>query len=190
MAAHLGGMFNNCPFCRTPPPADEASELAMVHQRVGKGDAEAMSFLGEKYFHGLLGLTKDVPRAIELWTKAAELGSLDAHYYRGAVLYYTGGGVENNKPRGIRHWQQAAIQGHAVSRRHLGVAEDDNGNHQLALQHFMISAKIGYEDSLNNVKDMFKDGRATKAQYAEALLGYRDAVEEMKSPQREDAKRL
>ena len=34
----------------------------------------------------------------------------------------------------------------------------------------------------------FKKGQATKAQYAEALLGYRDAVEEMKSPQREEAK--
>ena len=35
-------------------------------------------------------------------------------------------------------------------------------------------------------------GEATKAQYAEALRGYGDAVEEiqMKSPQREEAKRL
>ena len=30
----------------------------------------------------------------------------------------------------------------------------------------------------------YKDGHATKAQYAEALLGYRDAVEEMESSQR------
>ena len=54
----------------------------------------------------------------------------------------------------------------------------------------MISAKMGYEMSLNSIKKRFKEGHATKAQYAEALLGYRDAVEEMKSPQREEAKRL
>ena len=55
----------------------------------------------------------------------------------------------------------------------------------------MISAKMGNEKSLNSIKTVFKGGRATKAQYAEALLGYRDAVlEEMKSPQREEAKRL
>ena len=71
----------------------------MVHQRVGKGDAEAMSFLGEKYFHGLLGLTKDVPRAIELWTQAAELGSLDAHSNLGDS-YYNGDGVEEDVPKG------------------------------------------------------------------------------------------
>ena len=54
----------------------------------------------------------------------------------------------------------------------------------------MISAKMGNEKSLNRIKEMFKEGHATKAQYAEALLEYRDAVEEMKSPQREEAKIL
>ena len=33
-------------------------------------------------------------------------------------------------------------------------------------------------------------GNATKAQYAEALRGYQQAVEEMKSPRREEAKRI
>ena len=54
----------------------------------------------------------------------------------------------------------------------------------------MISAKMGDESSLNFIKKRFMDGNATKAQYAEALRGYGDAVEEMKSHQREEAKRL
>ncbi|EJK47201.1 hypothetical protein THAOC_34100 [Thalassiosira oceanica] len=49
---------------------------------------------------------------------------------------------------------------------------------------------MGDELSLNCIKEMFMGGLATKEQYTEALMGYRDAVEEMKSPQREDAKRL
>ena len=104
--------------------------------------------------------------------------------------YYTGDGVEDNKPRGIHHWQEAAMKGHAQSRHNLGFAEHENGNYKLAVQHLMISAKMGLEDSLNDIKEMFKEGHATKAQYAEALMGYRDAVEETKSPQREGAKRL
>ena len=82
------------------------------------------------------------------------------------------------------------MKGHALSRHDLGADEFERGNDQLAVQHWMISAKMGFESSLNEIKDMFKDGDATKAQYAEALLGYRDALEEMKSPQREEAKRL
>ncbi|EJK71561.1 hypothetical protein THAOC_06983 [Thalassiosira oceanica] len=189
MAARRRGMNDRCPFCRTPIPEDDAPMLAMIRKRVDKGDAEAITLLGEHYYYGDLGLTKDVPRAIELWTEAAELGSIYAHYHLGH-MYCTGNGVEEDKPRGIHHWQQAAIKGDVESRHNLGLAEYENGNYGHAVQHWMISAKMGYEQSLNNIKVMFKEGQATKAIYAGALLGYRDAVEEMKSPQREDAKRL
>ncbi|EJK43697.1 hypothetical protein THAOC_37832, partial [Thalassiosira oceanica] len=100
-------------------------------------------------------------------------------------------GVKQDKPRGIRHFQQAAMKGHVPSRNNLGIVEHENGNHQFIVQHLMISAKMGYENSLSAIKEMFKEGLATKAQqYAKAFQGYRDAVEEMKSPLREEAKIL
>ncbi|EJK77439.1 hypothetical protein THAOC_00730 [Thalassiosira oceanica] len=188
LAARRRGL-RGCPFCRTPFPSDDASKLAMVQRRVEKRDADAITLLGYKYFHGSLGLTKNVPRAIELWTEAAELGSLEAHRQLGA-MYYTGDGVKEDKPRGIQHWQKAAMKGHVSSRHNLGIAEHKNGNHQLAVQHYMISAKMGYPKSVDGMfKEGLKEGRATKEQYAEALQGYRDAMEKMKSPQREEAKK-
>ncbi|EJK44991.1 hypothetical protein THAOC_36425, partial [Thalassiosira oceanica] len=189
LAARQRGMYDRCPFCRTPRPSDDASALAMVQKRVDKGDAEAMKHLGDKHFNARLGLTKDVPRAIELWTEAAVLGSLHARQYLGNTYYY-GEGVQEDKPRGIRHWQEAALEGNVDSRYSLGVAEFNEGNYGLAVRHWMISAKFGDEDSLNAIKQMFMNGHATKAIYAEALRGYGDAVEEMKSHQREEAKRL
>ena len=173
----------------TPTTTDEASALAMIQKRADKGDAAAIAHLGHQYSNGRLGLTKDATRAIELWTEAAELGLLSAHYELGRV-YYHGDGVEEDKTMGTHHWQQAAIKGHVLSRHSLGCVEDESGNYDLAVQHLMISAKMGDQDSLNNIKSMFKGGAATKEQYAEALKGYRDALEEMKSPQREEAKRL
>ena len=181
--------MRGCPFCRTPVPTDDASALARIQKRVHKGDAEAINHLGNTYYYGELGLTQDVPRAIELWTEAAELGSLEAHGRLGLV-YYTGNGAEEDKARGINHWQQAAMQGHASSRNNIGVVEYGNKNYDLAVQHYMISAKMGYEPSLNKIKEMFMEGHATKAQYTEVLRGYQGALEEMKSPQREEAKRL
>ncbi|EJK48042.1 hypothetical protein THAOC_33194 [Thalassiosira oceanica] len=195
LAAHqrglrgMRGIGRLCEFCRTPIPHDDASTLAMVQKRVNKGDADATKSLGDKYYHGRLGLAKDDLRAIELWTEATELGSIDAHYQLG-YAYYNGDGAKEDKPRGIRHWQEAAMKGEVESRHKLGDVEYYYGNYEVAVQHYMISAKMGYETSLNDIKEMFKDGQATKAQYAEALLGYRDAVEETKSPQREEAKRL
>ncbi|EJK61330.1 hypothetical protein THAOC_18216 [Thalassiosira oceanica] len=46
----------------------------------------------------------------------------------------------------------------------------------------------GDEDSLNEIKGIFMKGHVTKAQYDEALKGYQKALEETKSPQREEAK--
>ena len=90
--------------------------------------------------------------------------------------------------RGIRHLQHGAIQGHPQSRHNLAVHEYSNGNHELAVQHWMISAKMGYERSLNKIKGMFMKGHATEAQHAEALTGYQTALDEARSPQREEAK--
>ena len=185
LAARQRGINGKCPFCRTRLPRDDASTRAMVQRRVDKGDAEAINFLADQYYFGYLGLAKDIPRAVELWREAAELGSIDAHFNLG-VAYC----VEDDKPRGIHHWQQGAMKGHVLSRHKLGFVEVKGGNYEVAVQHCMISAKMGFERSLNAIKDMFTDGQATKAQYAEALMGYRDAVEETKSPQREEAKRL
>ena len=191
LAARQQGIGNKCPFCRTTYPRDQTSALAMIQKRVEKGDAVAIEFLGNQYFYGGLGLAKDVTRAIELelLTKAAELGSVKAHNMLGLV-YCRGLGVKEDKPRGIHHWQQAAIKGHPLGRHNLGCAELKEGNYDLAVQHWMISAKMGYEVSLNEIKQMFMKGHATKAQYAEALRGHQTAVEETKSPQREEAKRL
>ncbi|EJK68998.1 hypothetical protein THAOC_09785 [Thalassiosira oceanica] len=46
----------------------------------------------------------------------------------------------------------------------------------------------GEEHSLQAIKEAFMGGIATKEQYTEALKGYQDAVEEMKSHDRDEAK--
>ena len=82
------------------------------------------------------------------------------------------------------------MKGHAHSRHNLWAIGYNKENYEVALQHLMISARVGFKTSLDCIKEMFKDGHATKAQYAEALRGYQHAVQEMKSPQREEAKTL
>ena len=52
-------------------------------------------------------------------------------------------------------------------------------DYDLALQHWMISVMSGHEYLLNAVKTSFMNGHASKADYAAALCGYQNAVEEM-----------
>ena len=109
-----------------------------------------------------------------------------AHFELGRSYYY-GDGVGQDKAKAVGHWEHAAMKGHVDSRHGLGVAEYNAGNYHLAVKHYLISAKMGDKDSLDEIKEMFTEGYATKAQYAEALKGYQDAVEETKSHQREEA---
>ena len=186
LALHRRGKGDTCAFCRTPTPKCDADTLALILKRVDAKDPAATEYLAYAYSNGSYGLLQDVPRAIELWTEAACLGDLNA-YNRLGYRYCNGEGVEQDVASGICHYQHAAIKGHSTSRHNLGYLEYRSGNHELAVRHWMISAKMGYELSLNGIKDMFMKGLATKAQYAEALRGYQDAVEETKSTQREEA---
>ncbi|EJK54163.1 hypothetical protein THAOC_26274 [Thalassiosira oceanica] len=170
LAAQQRGLNNRCPFCRTPHPSDDASKLEMIQKRVSKGDADAINYHAGQYFLGNIGLPKDVPRAVELFTEAAELGSIDARNSLGS-RYYFGEGVKEDKPRGVLLWQEAAMKGHVLARHNLGADEFNNGNCELAVQHWMISAKMGYDVSLNAIKKMFLRGQATKAHYAKHCGG-------------------
>ncbi|EJK69053.1 hypothetical protein THAOC_09730, partial [Thalassiosira oceanica] len=73
----------------TPMPKNDANALAMVQARVGKKDPVAINYLGGQYYHGELGLQKNMCKAIELWAEAVELGSIDALYNLGNAYYHT-----------------------------------------------------------------------------------------------------
>ena len=85
---------------------------------------------------------------------------------------------------------KAAMQGHVQSRNNIGCHEGDKGNHDRAVRHMLISAKMGDKGSVDSIRNMFMMGFATKEQYAEALKEYQDAVEGMKSHDRDEAKEL
>ncbi|EJK74433.1 hypothetical protein THAOC_03887 [Thalassiosira oceanica] len=150
LAACKRGM-RDCPFCRAATPGAESLCLPMIQKRFDAGDPMAIYFLGSQYRFGLLGLEKDVTRAVELYERAAELGVKVAHFNLG-LLYHKGADVEKDTAKVIRHWEAAAMRGHVKARHNFGCEEDDAGNYDLASQHWTISANMGHEGSLNNLK--------------------------------------
>ena len=169
---------------------DDEAQLERIQNRVNANDPEAIYKLGLCCRNGDHGLEKDVSRAVELFERAAELGLKVAHFDLGHTFneHTDGEGIDKDMPRALKHYELAAKQGHVAARHNLGVYEVDLGNHGLALKHWMISAKLGDEISLANIKRMYTKGLASKADYAEALRGYHEAVTEMSSPERDEAK--
>jgi hypothetical protein len=62
-----------------------------------------------------------------------------------------------------------------------------NGRVDRAMKHFIIAAKLGYDESLESVKNRYSVGDVSKDDYTGALRGHKAAIEATKSPQREAA---
>ena len=81
--------------------------------------------------------------------------------------------------------EEAAIGGHPTARFNLGVEELDNGRIARAVKHWIIAAKLGHNDALDNVKVAYKKGDVSKEDFATALRAHQSALNETKSPQRQ-----
>ena len=55
------------------------------------------------------------------------------------------------------------------------------------MKHYVIAAGCGDNESLENIKQMFMNGHAAKDDYAKALQVYQACLNEIKSPQRDEA---
>jgi TPR repeat protein len=136
----------------------------------------ALRRLGEGNYEG----------AFQCWTKAAALGNSGAHFNL-SLMYHEGEGVEKDMKMEIYHLEEAAIGGNPEARYNLGCYEGNAGGQDIAMRHFIIAAKQGYDEALECVKKGFQRGYVSKEDYATALRGHQAAVDATKSEQREEA---
>ena len=58
-----------------------------------------------------------------------------------------------------------------------------------AAKHWIIAAKLGYDDSLKGVKMLYEEGYVSKEDFAAALCGHQAAIDATTSAQRKEAAR-
>jgi tetratricopeptide (TPR) repeat protein len=178
------GLEMRCSFCREPVPKTEEveeEEEKNVMKRVKANDPAALRLKGVKCYN-----KGDYEGAFEYYTKAAELGDMDAHY-KLSGLYRHGEGVEKDEKKKKHHLEEAAIGGHHDARHNLGADEWNAGKVDKAMRHYTIAAKLGDDGALENVKNGFSLGVVSKDDYEAALRGHQAAVDAMKSEQRDAA---
>ena len=176
-----GRLQATCPFCRTTPPdTDEEADVQRM-KRIEANDPVAMSHWGRKrYTEG------DYATSIEYCKRAATLGDAEAHYHL-SIVYHNGEGVEKDEKKVLYHTEQAAIGGSPEARHNLGILEKSNGRIDRAVKHWIIAAKLGFDQSLECIKDRYKAGYVSKEDFAAALRGHHAAIKATKSSQREKA---
>eukprot|EP00984_Skeletonema_dohrnii_P016255 scaffold7175_cov70-Skeletonema_dohrnii-CCMP3373.AAC.2 len=176
-----GKIQPKCPFCRHPLPKSEEEGNRNLMKRVEVNDPAAIRHMGGKrYGEG------DYDGAFEYWTKAAGLGNAHSHYQL-SVMYREGKDIEKDEKKEVYHLEKAAIGGDIFARSNLAAFEWNNGRHDRALQHWIIAAKLGDENSVDTLKDAYRKGYVRKEDFASALRAHQAAVNATKSPQREEA---
>jgi len=174
-----------CPYCRTPSPT-EGEAVEREKKRMHLDDPIAIYHKGVYYRDGMNDYPQDYVKALELWHRAAELGHAGA-YTRIGYLYHQGNGIEVDKKKAMYYYELGAIQGNAMARHNLGNKEYRADNMDRAVKHWMIAVRSGHDDSLNNIKEMYLQGDATKEDYTKALQLYQTYLGEIKSGQRDKA---
>ena len=176
-----------CPFCRSPPESyDDEEVIQRYKKRADLNDSQAIYDLGCMYRNGECGLPQDFAKALKLYHRAADLGNAQSYYNIGH-LYMNGRGVDVDMKNATHYWELAAMGGNPYARHNLGVVEEQVGNYDRALKHYMIAARDGYSNSLENIKRVYKNGNATKDDYAKALRSFQEYLVEVKNDQRDEA---
>jgi len=175
-----------CPFCRVPSPTPGEEVVKCAMKRVDACDAVATRFVGSYYHNGMYGLPQDDTKALELWHRAAELGHTAA-YFKIGCNYVNGQGVDRDMKKAEHYYELAAMGGDIDSRLLLGALEQNAGNTNRAIKHYMIGVRGGDNGSLIQIECLNLDGRATKDDYTKALRAYQKYLNEVKSRQRDEA---
>ncbi|KAL7527585.1 hypothetical protein ACHAXR_002026 [Thalassiosira sp. AJA248-18] len=170
-----------CPFCRVTAPASIQEFDERCAKRMKLGDANAYCHIA-----GDSGKPLNYGRAFELYSKAAELGSPDAHYELGN-MYRSGKGRDIDIKKAKHHYQVGAIGGHLLARNNLGVIETQQGKTERAMKQFKITARNGLIKGIEALRMGYSEGLVTKEELDETVLAYKVAVDEMKSEQRDIA---
>ncbi|KAK1748068.1 Sel1-like repeat family protein [Skeletonema marinoi] len=174
----------SCPFCRQLYSKSKEESDRRKKKRCEANDPFALREVGRKHFRD-----GDYERAFEHFTKAAKLGDAEAQSFL-SLLYREGLGVEKDEKMELYYLEEAAISGDPSTRYSLACHEGMNGRLDRAVKHFIIAAKLGHDDSIQSLKEMYKSGDVIKEDFASALRGHQAAVDATKSPQREAAEKF
>jgi TPR repeat protein len=175
------GNKEKCPFCNSDQGNKTIEEhVEEIRRRAEANDPASIFILGDHYCDGLGGLQQDQAKAMELYTRAAELGYNKAHNEL-AVHYAKGGDLKKAK----FHFEAAAMAGHEVARNTLGYMEVTSGNIDQAVKHWTIAASAGHCDAMHQLRILFEKGYVSRESIETTLTDYNNSCAEMRSEARD-----
>ena len=147
--------------------------LAALELAASNGCADAYLMLGDFYHHGKYGIEQSLPRAVNLYAKAAELSSAEAYRILGE-LHLTEQLGKRNIPLAIRFFEEGAALGSEDAFRRAAELKDQREaiyfsgidkqktNPEGAMRDFAVSASMGYAPAEVKLGDCYLRGVASR----------------------------
>ena len=141
--------------------------------------AEACFLIGEVYYDGN-GVDQDYAKAMEWFTKAADLGNASAMRWIG-YMYHFGEGVEVDYAKAMDWYSKAADLGDSTAMIWIGsLYENGEGvevNYAKAMEWYIKAADLGYDAAMNNIGFLYQNGFGVDRDYAKAMEWYSKAAD-------------
>ena len=90
-----------------------------------------------------------------------------------------------DKKKAKHFYELAAMDGDVIARHNLGCVES---NEHRALKHFILAARGGFSDSMDEVENGFLAEYIAKDEYEKTLRAHQKIQDEMKSDDRDKAR--
>ena len=143
-------------------------------------DPASIYLLAHYYKYGKAGFQQDQTKAIESWSRAAELGYSKAHNIMGSI-YHEGGNLKKAK----FHFEAGAMAGNELARHNVGLLEYKSGNMERAVKHWTIAASAGYHAAMHELRKLFEKGAVSRETIDSILVAYNTSCAEMRSKARD-----
>ena len=173
--SHFGAQLNLAHFLLKDPsrPKRVQEGLTLLMKCAEQGDANARGLLGKIYLNGQHGVTADPQRAFMYFSKAAQVGSPQAHYYLGKLHSDPGLGMQNDA-KALKHFQSAAQYGMVQAYHMIGtMTAAGRGTPQSpadAIEAFKKAAMQGFVESQIDLAEIY-GGSLGKA-FGDRVNGY------------------
>ena len=145
-------------------------------QEVEKEQADTIYQKAKKYADDEL-----FEKAVELYQKAADMGSIDAMGSLG-WCYLTGNGVDKDVKKALEYSFEAAEQGNSIGQNCLGLmyehGEGVKKNVVKAAELFRLAAEQGHRVAQYHLGRMYEDGTGVAQDLAQAVKWYLQSAEQ------------
>lgn len=155
--------------------------LKDLEQRANNGDIQALMILIDGYHGGLYGLPKDDQKTLH-WCEIGNAFEINDITRRLASCYAMGFGINQDLPKAMEYFKQAALRGDLIAMKCLASNYRHGGNglkadYQLALTWYLKAAEAGDSEAMCEMGIAFTDGAMVTPDYEKAVCWFERSVD-------------